>query len=117
MVYIMETEISNTKNLRKSLEDIYGLGKNRSNLICNRLGLASGFKTSQLSPSQIRDIVKIVDESKLVVTADLKKLQIMASKTLVSIKSVKGLRRLRGLPVRGQRTHTNAKNCRSRKNF
>jgi len=113
----METEISNTKNIRKSLEDIYGLGKKRSNLICNRLGLASGFKTSQLSQSQVRDIVKIIEKSNLAVTADLKKLQIMASKTLVSMKSVRGLRRLRGLPVRGQRTHTNAKNCRSRKNF
>ncbi len=117
MVYIMETEISNTRNVRKSLEEIYGLGKKRSNLICNKLGIAPSFKTSQLSQSQVNGIMKSLESSEFILTSDLRKSQIIASKNLIRIKSIKGLRRLRGLPVRGQRTHTNAKNCRSRKNL
>lgn len=117
MIYVLETEISNTKNIRESLSEIYGLGKKRSNLICDRLGLSANLKTSHLSQTQVNAIGKEIEKSQLLVTGNLKKLRILLSKSLVSIKSLRGLRRLRGLPVRGQRTHTNAKNSRSRNKF
>lgn len=113
MVYILETEISNTKKIRKSLIGIYGLGKNNSKLICKQLGLAKNVCISDLSRFHINKLIQHIDNSKTPVTSNLKKIKSLSKKKLVDIKSIRGLRRLRGLPVRGQRTHTNARNARS----
>ena len=53
----------------------------------------------------------------LKITSELKKSQVFALKKLVDIKSYRGLRKIRGLPVRGQRTHTNAKTAKQYKKF
>ena len=112
MVYLLETEISNTKQIRKSLRGIYGLGKKNTKLICNKLGLAKNVNISELSRFQVNKITEHIETFKIPVTSNLKKTQSLATKNLINIKTVRGLRRLRGLPVRGQRTHTNAKNAR-----
>lgn len=113
MVYLLETEISNTKKIRKSLRSIYGLGKTQTTSICNKLGLAKNVNVSDLSRFQINKLIHYVENCKTPVTSNLKKTKSLAKKHLINIKSLRGLRRLRGLPVRGQRTHTNAKNARS----
>ena len=109
MIYIFETEISNLKTVQFSLKQIYGLGKFQTLIICKKLGLSKNLKTSNLTNDQILKLIKIIENSNLKITSELKKLQIFNLKELVNIKCYKGLRRLKGLPVRGQRTHTNSK--------
>jgi len=109
MVYIFETEILNKKSLIFSLLAIYGLGRVRSRLLCRKLGYSENLTISDLTDAQINELISLIQKSGLVLTNELKKIQILLLKQKVSIKSYRGLRRIRGLPVRGQRTHTNAK--------
>lgn len=109
MVYIFETEILNKKSLIFSLLAIYGLGRVRSRLLCRKLGYSENLTISDLTEAQINELTSFIKKSGLVLTNDLKKMQILLLKQKVSIKSYRGLRRIRGLPVRGQRTHTNGK--------
>ena len=111
MVYILETELLENKPIFFSLTRIYGIGHFQSFSICKKLGLAQNCKVSGLSPDQIIKLIKIIENSKLLINMNLRKSKIMLAKKLVQIKSYKGIRKLRGLPVRGQRTHTNAKTC------
>lgn len=112
MVYIFETEILSKKSLIFSLVSIYGLGLAQSRLLCRKLGYSENLTASNLTECQINDLICLIQNSGLVLTNDLKKFEIFLLKQKISIKSYRGLRRIRGLPVRGQRTHTNAKTVR-----
>ena len=70
-----------------------------------------------MSFDQINKLIKSIERSDLVITSELKKLQSLFLKNLVNIKSYRGLRKIQGLPVRGQRTHTNAKTAKKTKRF
>ena len=72
--------------------------------------------TTQISIIIIK-LTKSIEKSKLILTNELKKFQSLSLRTLIDIKSYKGLRRLKGLPVRGQRTHTNGKTPKKMKRF
>ena len=109
MIYVLETEIADSTKLRKSLKNIYGLGKKRSNLICKKLGIAENLQTSQLINKQIYVLTQYIENSKILLSNNLKKENNLNFQRLVNIKSYRGLRKLKKLPVRGQRTHTNAK--------
>lgn len=109
MVYILETKLSESSTVFYALKSIYGFGKVQSFYFCKQLGFASNLKVSDLTDEQIVKILKLVELSKISIVSDLKKIKRFILKRLVSIKSYRGLRRINGLPVRGQRTHTNAK--------
>ena len=109
MVYILETELSENKSVFLALKNIYGIGKSKSVLICKQLGFCVSLKVKELSDDQITKLLKLIESSDLIITSDLKKLKQLVTKNLVAIKSYRGLRRINGFPVRGQRTHTNAK--------
>ena len=109
MVYFLETEISNNQNSRKSLKSVFGIGQKKTNLICKKIGIAKNSKISDLSNSQLNNISQYVLNSEILITNNLKKEKILSLQRLVNIKSVRGLRKIKGLPVRGQRTHTNAR--------
>ena len=117
MIYIFETEILNFKTIQFSLQKIYGLGKHQSSQICKKLGFTSNLKVNFLNNDQIFKLIKTIEEMELKITSELKKSQVFALKKLVDIKSYRGLRKIRGLPVRGQRTHTNAKTAKQYKKF
>jgi small subunit ribosomal protein S13 len=114
MLYIFETELLNNKSIFFSLQKIYGIGQNQAFLICKKLGFCINLKTSQLSSDQINTLIKYIDKSNLIITSELKKMQSLFLKNLVYIKTYRGLRKIQGLPVRGQRTHTNAKTARNK---
>lgn len=109
MVYLLKTELKKNKQLWLALSQIYGIGNSLSFLLCKKAGISKNFNVYELSPEQINKLCKILKGSKKFFTSDLKKLHNLTFKNLVTIKTYKGLRRLKGLPVRGQRTHTNAK--------
>jgi small subunit ribosomal protein S13 len=117
MLYILETKLSDHKSVYFALTNIYGIGKSIAFIICKKLGFSINLKIKDLTPEQVVEMVQLIDSLNLNLNNELKKLNSLILKNLVSIKSYKGLRRVRGLPVRGQRTHTNAKSARKYRRF
>lgn len=109
MIYILETELPENKSIYFSLTKIFGIGKFQSFLICKKIGLAYNSKLSKLTSNQIIKLVKLIENSSLLINSNLRKYKITLINKLIQIKTYKGIRRLHGLPIRGQRTHTNAK--------
>jgi len=114
MVYLFESELPINKPLLSALSSIYGIGTTNSFLICKKLGFSRNLTVKDLSKEQIRRLVKGIESLNLLLSGDLLKSRLLIAKRLVSIKSYKGLRRYQGLPIRGQRTHTNARTARKR---
>jgi len=114
MTYLFDSKLSENLSIFFALKQIYGIGKNNSSLICKKLGFSINLKVKNLSKNQVTDILNIIDSLKLIIAADLKKFKKLIIKNLLDIKSYKGLRKTQGLPVRGQRTHTNAKTARKK---
>lgn len=114
MLYLLETKLPESKSIVFALTNIYGVGEKTSVIICKKLGFSINLKVKDISSEQSLEILKIIEDLDLIINNDLRKLKSTTLKTLVSIKAYRGLRRLRGLPVRGQRTHTNAKSARKR---
>jgi len=117
MLYLLETKLPENKSVFFALTNVYGIGKNTAFSICKKLGFSVNLKTKDLTQEQIEELLQLVDTSNLTLNNELKKLRSLTLKTLISIKSYRGLRRVRGLPVRGQRTHTNAKSSKKSKRF
>lgn len=115
MIYVFESELPENKPVFISLTKIYGIGLNKSLLLCKNVGLAKNIRIKELSTDQINKILKTADFLNLTVGSDLKKNKLMISKNLISIKTYRGLRKYQGLPVRGQRTHTNGKTANKKK--
>ena len=114
MVYLFESELPKNKLLSFALCSIYGLGRAHTFSICKKLGFSKNLKVQDLSKEQISKLIKHIESLDLLIAGDLLKVRLLVAKKLVSIKSYRGLRRYQGLPVRGQRTHTNAKTSRKR---
>lgn len=114
MVYLFDVELSKNKLLPFALQGIYGLGKAHSFFICKKLGFSQNLTVKDLSKEQISKLVKTIESLNILIAGDLLKARLLVAKKLVSIKSHRGLRRYQGLPVRGQRTHTNGKTSRKR---
>ena len=90
-----------------ALTSIYGVGKTRSKAILAAAGIAEDVKISELSEGQIDTLRDEV--AKFVVEGDLRREISMSIKRLMDLGCYRGLRHRRGLPVRGQRTKTNAR--------
>jgi small subunit ribosomal protein S13 len=114
-LYISETELSEDKSIVLSLAGIYGLGNTTSKRICKKLGFLPNLKTKYLTQDQVVAVIKAVKGLNLELAGDLKKSRTLNIQRLIAIKSYRGLRLLQGLPVRGQRTHSNAKSARKHK--
>ena len=117
MLYLLETNLPENKSVFFALTHVYGIGKNTAFQICKKLGFSINLKIKDLTQEQTVEIIQIIDSLDLTLNNELKKLKSLALKNLIDIKSYRGLRRVRGLPVRGQRTHTNAKSARKGRRF
>ena len=109
MIYFFESKLPENKSIYFALQYVYGIGKSRSFLICKKLGFSSNLKIKTLSDEQVNQIFKLVETLNMPLANDLRRLTLLDKQKLISIKSYRGLRRKKGFPVRGQRTHTNAK--------
>mgnify|MGYP006176930627 FL=1 len=109
MVYILETKLLEIKSVFFALKKIYGIWNFRAFLICKKLGFSTNLILKNLSEDQTFKIIKLIETLNFSITSDLRKFRISILKKLAFIKSYRGLRRIKGLPVRGQRTHTNGK--------
>lgn len=114
MVYIFESELLENKSISISLTQIFGIGNSNSILICKKLGFSNNLKVKNLSKEQLSKLVKTIETLNINLASDLRKTKLLILKNLISIKSYRGLRKYQGLPVRGQRTHTNGKTAKKR---
>jgi len=109
MIYLFESKIPNNKSVFFALKYLYGIGVCNASLICKKLGYSKNFKVKNLSREQINTLLLIIESLDMDLINDLKKSKHFNKKKLINIKSYRGLRRNQGLPIRGQRTHTNAR--------
>jgi len=107
MLYILGVNIPNNKSVNIALRDIYGIGKKRASLICNKQYIMETAKVNNLSDTQINNLTKEIKN--YIIETDLRKLRRENIKRFIDIGNHKGFRHSTGLPVRGQRTHTNAR--------
>jgi small subunit ribosomal protein S13 len=105
---IAGVNIPTNKRVVISLRYIYGIGPTNAAQICTRLGIAAERRVNQLSDDEVLRIREIIDRE-FRVEGDLRREVSMNIKRLMDLGCYRGLRHRRGLPVRGQRTHTNAR--------
>lgn len=108
MARIAGVDLPRRKRIEIALTYIYGLGRSSSQSILSEAGIDWDTKSDELTEGQITSIRKIIDE-KHKVEGDLRREVSMNIKRLMDLGAYRGLRHRRGLPVRGQRTSTNAR--------
>jgi len=108
MARIAGIDLPRQKRVEVALTYIYGIGVSRSNKILAKAGIDPNVRVKDLSEEEASRIAKIID-SEGGVEGDLRKDVAMNIKRLMEIGSYRGMRHRRNLPVRGQRTHTNAR--------
>jgi small subunit ribosomal protein S13 len=108
MARIAGVDLPPQKNVWIGLTRIYGIGQARSRAILERVGVDPFKKVKDLTEDEVTHIRQTIDEQGDV-EGDLRKDIAMNIKRLIEIGCYRGLRHRRGLPVRGQRTHTNAR--------
>jgi small subunit ribosomal protein S13 len=105
---IAGVNIPTNKRVEISLTYIHGIGRTKARQIRETVGLPPEKRVSQLSDAEVIRIREVIDQS-YVVEGDLRREVAMNIKRLMDLGTYRGLRHRRGLPVRGQRTHTNAR--------
>jgi small subunit ribosomal protein S13 len=108
MARIAGVDLPARKRAEIGLTYIYGIGRTRSKSILYRAGINPDTKIVDLTEEEVSKIRTILEEEGAV-EGDLRKELSMNVKRLIEMGSYRGLRHRRGLPVRGQRTHTNAR--------
>jgi small subunit ribosomal protein S13 len=107
MARIAGVNIPVNKHLWISLTSIYGVGRTRAAEICKRAGIDPSIKVKNLQESEIDKLREEV--GRFSVEGDLRRETAMSIKRLMDLGCYRGMRHRRGLPVRGQRTRTNAR--------
>ena len=108
MARVIGIDIPPKKRLEVSLTYIYGVGRHVSGEVCTKLGLDPNMKAQQLTEEDIARLNALLT-SQYIVEGDLRRQLQNNIKRLISIHSYRGMRHRAGLPVRGQRTRTNAR--------
>ena len=108
MARIAGVDLPRNKRIEIALTYIYGIGRTGSQKILTEAGVDWNTNSDQLIESQVASIRKVIDD-KFTVEGDLRREISMNIKRLMDLGSYRGLRHRRGLPVRGQRTSTNAR--------
>ena len=108
MARIAGVDLPRTKRIEVGLTYIYGIGRKRSGDVLNAAGVSPDIRVKDLSEDDVRKISRVLEEQGGV-EGDLRKEISMNIKRLMEIGCYRGMRHRRGLPVRGQRTRTNAR--------
>jgi small subunit ribosomal protein S13 len=108
MARIAGVDLPPNKRIEIGLTYIYGIGRSQANNILSSTGVHPDTKVRELNDDQVNKIRKVIEEQHRV-EGDLRKEISFNIKRLMEIGAYRGLRHRRGLPVRGQRTHTNAR--------
>ncbi len=108
MARIAGVNIPTNKRVPIALTYIHGIGLTRAKEICDKVNVSQSKRVNELSDTEVIQIREVVDRDYMV-EGDLRRLVGMNIKRLMDLGPYRGLRHRRGLPVRGQRTHTNAR--------
>ncbi len=108
MARIAGVNIPTNKRVLISLRYIYGIGPKNAKDIVEQLGIPEERRVNQLSDEEVLRIRELIDREYRV-EGDLRREEAMNKKRLMDMACYRGLRHRKGLPVRGQRTHTNAR--------
>ncbi len=108
MARIAGVNIPNQKRVPIGLTYIYGIGRTKAHEICDRLGIPAQRRVHELTDDEVLRLRELIDRE-YQVEGDLRRTVAMNIKRLMDLGSYRGLRHRKGLPVRGQRTHTNAR--------
>ena len=108
MARISGIDLPREKRIEIALQYIYGIGKKHSKDILEKAGVSPDIRTKDLSEDDVRKIREVI-EAGYKVEGDLRREVTMNIKRLMDLGCHRGLRHRKGLPVRGQRTHTNAR--------
>jgi small subunit ribosomal protein S13 len=109
MARILGVDIPGEKRIDIALRYIYGIGPVNAKEILERAKIDPSIRAKNLDENQLSQIVHAIQEGKYVIEGDLRRELGINLKRLQGIKCYRGVRHLRGLPVRGQRTQTNAR--------
>ncbi|MEM1200059.1 MAG: 30S ribosomal protein S13 [Pseudomonadota bacterium] len=108
MARIAGVNIPTNKRVEIALTYIHGIGRTKAKEICGKLSIPAERRVNELSDAETIQIRETIDADYLV-EGDLRRENAMNIKRLMDLGCYRGLRHRRGLPVRGQRTHTNAR--------
>jgi small subunit ribosomal protein S13 len=108
MARIAGVDLPRNKRIEIALTYIYGIGRGTAQRILDKSGVGAAIRTDDLTDDQLAAIRSVI-ESDIKVEGDLRRDVQMNIKRLMDLGCYRGLRHRRGLPVRGQRTHTNAR--------
>ena len=108
MARIAGVNIPSNKRVEIALTYIHGIGRPKAKEITNKLNIAADRRVQDLSDQEVLQIREAIDAD-YQVEGDLRRQVAMNIKRLMDLASYRGLRHRKGLPVRGQRTHTNAR--------
>ncbi len=109
MPRLLGVEIPSDKRIEASLTYIYGIGPTTAKRILEQTNIDANVRAKELTPAQINDIIHAITDNKILIEGDLRRELQSNLKRLQAINSYRGIRHRRGLPVRGQRTSTNAR--------
>lgn len=108
MARIAGVNIPTQKRVEVALTYIYGIGRTKAKQICTKVGIPTQRRVQELTDDEVVRIREMIDRDYRV-EGDLRREQAMNVKRLMDLGCYRGLRHRKGLPVRGQRTHTNAR--------
>jgi len=109
MPRILGVDIPAKKKIAYSLRYIYGIGPIRADIIVKEVGIDPDSRADALTEEQLNKILHVITEKKWVVEGDLRREHTGNLKRLQAINCYRGVRHRKSLPVRGQRTSTNAR--------
>lgn len=108
MARIAGVNIPTNKRVEIALTYIHGIGRTKAKEICDKVGITPERRVSELAEAEVMQIREYID-SNFTVEGDLRRQVSMNIKRLQDLGTYRGLRHRKNLPVRGQRTHTNAR--------
>lgn len=109
MARIIGVEIPGEKRIDIALRYVYGIGPSNAKVILEKANVDPAIRAKALTEQQMAAIVHAIQDGKYVIEGDLRREIGINLKRLQGIKCYRGVRHMRGLPVRGQRTQTNAR--------
>ena len=109
MPRLLGVEIPADKRIEASLTYIYGVGPSTAKRVLEQTNIDPNLRAKDLTPQQINEIIQMITSNKLPIEGDLRRELQSNLKRLQAINCYRGIRHRRGLPVRGQRTSTNAR--------
>lgn len=116
MLYIFNKIISDSKNILYALTILYGINKFQAKKICKNIGINPQITLNKLKNNHVNRLITYINKN-LKIEHLLKKSKTERLNELLEIKSNRGIRRSQGLPVKGQRTHTNARTSKKLQNI